>query len=234
MMKSASTPRRFLCAVTMTLLAAAAHAGDISLPAEAGGQFSVKVTSLLERRFTRTIKQQYDFSCGSAALATLLKYHYEHPVTEQQVFSKMFEKGDQRKIQREGFSLLDMKLYLEANGYQADGFRFSLDRLAELKVPAIALINDKGYKHFVVVKAVSGDQVLLGDPAVGVRALPRRDFEGVHHGIFFLIRNHSDIAQRHYSSDSEWRVKVAAPLDMAISRDLLSNVTVLLPGPNDR
>ena len=36
-------------------------------------EFGLPVTSMLGRRFETVIRQQYDFSCGSAALATLQK-----------------------------------------------------------------------------------------------------------------------------------------------------------------
>ena len=88
--------------------------------------FSVKVTSLKEARFKATTRQQFDFSCGSAAIATLLTYHYNYPVTEQAVFNEMFARGDQVKIRKEGFSLLDMKTYLEAHQFKADGFELPL------------------------------------------------------------------------------------------------------------
>ncbi|RYF14189.1 MAG: peptidase C39, partial [Oxalobacteraceae bacterium] len=43
--------------------------------------FTAPVTSLIGRRFETVVRQQYDFSCGSAALATLLRYHYDDPQT---------------------------------------------------------------------------------------------------------------------------------------------------------
>ncbi len=42
----------------------------------------------------------------------------------------MFERGDQAKIRKEGFSMLDMKRYLESLGLRADGFELPVDRLA--------------------------------------------------------------------------------------------------------
>ena len=96
-----------------------------------GGRYALTVTSLKDARFKTTIRQQYDFSCGSAAVATLLSYHYNYPVTEQSVFQEMFARGDQEKIRREGFSLLDMKTYLNAHQFQADGFELPLEKLLE-------------------------------------------------------------------------------------------------------
>ena len=125
------------------------------------------MTSLQERKFHRIVQQQFDFSCGSAALATLLTYHYGNSVSEQQVFRYMWQRGNRQKIRREGFSLLDIKHYLEAHGYRADGFQTDLDTVRRVAVPVIALITDHGYHHFVVVTGMRGDKVLVADPAIG-------------------------------------------------------------------
>jgi predicted double-glycine peptidase len=61
-------------------------AGSIDMLGTGGALYSVPVTSLKEARFLRTIHQRFDFSCGSAAVATLLTYQYGYPVTEQAVF----------------------------------------------------------------------------------------------------------------------------------------------------
>ena len=133
-----------------------------------GGDYAIRVATLKElrdqRAFRTTIRQQHDFSCGSAAVATLLTYHYDRPVTEAEVFRVMYEHGDKAKIQRYGFSLLDMKRYLASAGFEADGFEVTLDKLAEVRVPAIALVRENGYNHFVVIKCVRDCKVLVCDP----------------------------------------------------------------------
>ena len=128
--------------------------------AVSAGIFNVPVASIKESRFRSIIRQQYDYSCGSAALASLLTYHYGIPKTEQEVFKEMWEHGNQEAIARLGFSMYDMKLYLESIGLRSDGFRVPLDRIAGTRVPAITLINTNGYKHFVVIKAVEGQPSL--------------------------------------------------------------------------
>ena len=208
-------------------------AGVVTVPAATGGDFSIKVKSLKELRFRTVIRQQFDFSCGSAALATLLAYHYEDKVNEQDVFKEMFDRGNQDKIRREGFSLLDIKNYLVARGYRADGFRTSLDKLGTIGVPAIVLINHNGYRHFVVVKGLSGREVLLGDPAAGLKRMARADFEPMWNGILFLIRNKKEVAQGTFNRSGEWSANGKAPLGMAMENSDLARVTFLLPGSND-
>ena len=108
------------------------------------GVFSVRVTSYKDKPFARVIRQKFDYSCGSAAVATLLTYHYDYPVNEQTVLDAMLATGDQEKIRREGFSLLDMKQYLQSKGYVANGYRISLEKLSQAGLPAIALTDTDG------------------------------------------------------------------------------------------
>ena len=115
--------------------------GALELPPEFGGAYSVPVKSmktiLAEIKFRTTVRQKFDFSCGSAAVATLLTHHYQRPVTEEEVIKVMYAKGDQAKIQREGFSLLDMKQYLETNGFLADGFEATVDQIIKFGAPGL-------------------------------------------------------------------------------------------------
>ena len=101
------------------------------MPGVQGGSYSLHMTSLKEIRFRNTIRQKYDFSCGSAAVATLLTYQYGYPVDEQEAFVQMYAHGDRPKINREGFSLLDIKRFLQANGFDADGFQVPLEKLRQ-------------------------------------------------------------------------------------------------------
>jgi uncharacterized protein len=199
----------------------------------AGGySASVKVTSIKERRFLTTVRQQYDYSCGSAALATLLTYQYQHPVSEEAVFKEMWSRGNQEKIRREGFSLLDIKEYLQANGYDANGYVAPLDRLVKVGVPAIALVNDNGYNHFVVVKGVQKDKVLLGDPSAGTRVMPRPLFEKMRvNGILFVIVGKREEAV--FNAENDWKTRPGAPLGTAVSAENLANVALLRRAPND-
>lgn len=210
--------------------AAATHSAPIL--AEPGATYTLPVRTIKQIRheyaFRTTLRQQYDFSCGSAAIATLLTHHYGKPVDEAQVFQSMYAAGDKTKIRREGFSLLDMKQYLEAAGYRADGVRVPLEELARVGVPAIALINDQGYRHFVVVKGLRGDRLVLGDPALGARIIPREQFESSWvGGIFFVIRSHRDIAR--FNAPADWGSRLAAPIALGIARDAMGAFSLGVP-----
>ena len=74
-----------------------ATAGNIWLPGIEGVS-NVAAASIKEKKFHQVVRQQYDFSCGSAALATLMTYHYEQAIDEQTAFDIMYENGDKEKI----------------------------------------------------------------------------------------------------------------------------------------
>lgn len=233
MARSGPIPTLLLVAAVLAASPAAALAGSVALPDGVGNTYSVPVTSVKEARFQTTLKQQYDYSCGSAALAALLTFHYQYQVSEQTVFQKMYNRGDQDKIRQVGFSLLDMKRFLEAIGYQADGIRGSLETLVDLGVPAIVLINDKGYRHFVVLKGVTADRVLIGDPATGTRSLRRDEFEPMWNGILFVIKDQTQVARRFFNQEEEWRLTSSAPVEAAIRQEGSPSSALLLAPTSD-
>ncbi|MGH9962149.1 MAG: C39 family peptidase, partial [Pyrinomonadaceae bacterium] len=152
-------------------------------------------------------------------------------VTEQHIFKAMYERGDQQNIRREGFSMFDMKSYLEANDFEANGYRAPLEKLSKVGVPAITLIQDNGYNHFVVVKGLRNGDVLVGDPSVGTRAIPRDKFDAMwRNRILFVVTNREKAL---FNIALDWRAQKKAPLDLGISRDSLVNGTLLRRGPND-
>jgi predicted double-glycine peptidase len=224
--------RRILFCVVVSVAAASwAQAAPVAIPGASGGDITVNVTSKKESQFRSTMRQRYDYSCGSAALATLLSSGYEDAVSEGMVFSKMYDAGDKEKIRRQGFSLLDMKMYLESEGYQADGFRVSLDKLAELGVPAITILNMKGYHHFVVIKGIAGNEILVSDPAAGTTVISRPQFESMWNGILFLIRNRKNVAVNYFNRKQDWQVRTKAPIGTAMEASELSRMTNFLARP---
>ncbi|HIP80135.1 MAG TPA: peptidase C39, partial [Kiloniellaceae bacterium] len=78
---------------------------------------------------------------------------------------------------RHGFSLFDLKRYVDARGYLGIGFgQMELEDLIE-KAPIMVPITSNGYKHFVVFRGQMGNRVLLADPAYGNRTMLAGKFE---------------------------------------------------------
>lgn len=188
--------------------------GQVRFHGQFGGSFTVNVMSWREIPFRTVVRQQFDYSCGSAAVATLLAFHYGDDVRENEVFTAMYERGDQARIREVGFSMLDMRNYLETRGFRADGLRLSLDRLAELRIPTIALITHDNYRHFVVVKGVSATEVLVGDPTFGLVTYSREDFQRVWNGVVLAIRQAPEGAPTPaFNERDEWLPWSTAPVN---------------------
>ena len=88
-----------MLATLLLVISPAADAGRVSIPGFTGG-LEVAVESFQARKFSSVFRQQYDFSCGSAAIASLLTFHYQFEVSEADVFSGMFAVADPEKVQR--------------------------------------------------------------------------------------------------------------------------------------
>ncbi len=233
--------RRFRLLLPLALAGALSACGDTATPtgsvmlsdAVTGSNgLTVRVSSIRERRFLTTVRQQRDFSCGSAVLATMLTHHYGIPVSEQQVFDDMIAHGDRIRIERDGFSLLDMQQYLARQGLRANGYRLALDKLNELRVPAVALINRDGYRHFVVVRGVEPDRVLVSDPSTGARTMRRDTFEEQWNGILFLSVDRLAIAQATYGRAEDWDIQPRPPGRLV--RDLYELLPTGVIGTFDR
>ena len=155
-------------------------------------QFEVThdITALSEIEKRRIVKQNYDYSCGSAALATLLKFHLGENFTEQQVIQGLLRHGDVRRIQeRRAFSLLDMKKFVAALGYEANGYKAELSDLASSEYwPCIVPIKFFGYRHFVVVKGIHKGHVFVADPWRGHSSYTTAQFEEIwYQNVMFLV-----------------------------------------------
>lgn len=228
-------PAAALCLGATMLIAETAVAGSVYLNGVGlgGGAATTNLESFQDRKYKATIAQQYDFSCGSAALATLLTYNYAIPAGEEEVFRDMFNNGDKKLIADSGFSLLDMKNYLARRGLEANGYRAPLSKLAEVRLPAIVLVDVRGYNHFVVLEGIHDGWVLLSDPANGMRSEPIGKFEGHWSGIFFLILTEAERAQRSFNDREKWAAAPAPPWDLArymIDLATLARPAMLGPG----
>jgi uncharacterized protein len=144
--------------------------------------FEGPVRSVLETRQAQVVMQKYDLSCGAAALATLLNHQLGERLTEREVAVGLMRRADYIQtpslvVQRTGFSLLDLKRYVNTLGYVGEGLgQLSLNELDQY-APLIVPVNLSGYNHFVIFKAQARGQVWFIDPAWGHRHLPAPEFE---------------------------------------------------------
>jgi uncharacterized protein len=141
----------------------------------AGAREEVHVVSLRAQRDMGVVKQGFDYSCGAAALATLLTYGLNDPVGEDALLRALLEplSPDQlAALQKKGLSLLDLQRLALSRGHKAQGFRIGRDQLVKLSYPVLVFIRPHGYRHFAVFKGVRGDRVYLADPSLGNVRMP--------------------------------------------------------------
>lgn len=158
------------CALVACALLAASPVD--ALPLETGGQGRVQVAmkSLKDLRDENVVRQGYDYSCGAAALATLLTFGMNDPTSEKEVLERMLvglAGSDEILREKEGFSLLDLQRVAHEKGYHAEGFRVEPEALYEIGGAVIVFIKPRGYEHFAVLRGVRGNRVYLADPALG-------------------------------------------------------------------
>ena len=140
------------------------------------------VRSLLELRQEKVVVQKWDLSCGAAALATLLTYQHGDPVPEREITKGLIRRkeylADPSLVQMVGgFSLLDLKRYVDRRGYEGIGYgQLAFDNLIAF-APLIVPLSLNGYDHFVVFRGVWGNRVLLADPAWGTRTMTIERFK---------------------------------------------------------
>ena len=140
----------------------------------------VRIKPALQDQFRGIVRQAYDYSCGSAALTTLLNGYVGTQLDEQQVMNGLMQFGETDKIvERRSFSLLDMKRFVAALGLESGGYRGEFEDLVKQGQPAIVPISYAGFKHFVVYKAYKDGRVYIADPALGNISFDEQRFKQV-------------------------------------------------------
>jgi hypothetical protein len=138
-------------------------------------------------KFVDMVPQRTDFSCGAAALATILNYAYNRTLTEDQVIEGLLAVSNQELVRKQGFSLLDIKNYIQSIGMRGRGYNVQQTTLDKINIPTIVLLDYKGYKHFVVLKKTAGEKVYISDPALGNKVMTRTEFNASWNGIVFAV-----------------------------------------------
>jgi uncharacterized protein len=157
----------------------AAQAAELSAHGIDNGQ---SFQSLLELRRNKVVVQKWDLSCGAAALATILTYQFDDTVPEREIAQELMRRREYLDNPllvraRQGFSMLDLKRYVDGRGYEGEGLgQLTMRDLYEL-APVIVPVNFRGYNHFVVFRGTFGNRVLIADPAYGNRTMLHERFE---------------------------------------------------------
>lgn len=174
----------YLAAVIL-LAASPAYAVSFAI---GGARFEKDVRSMKELRTDGVVMQSLDFSCGPACIATMLTYHFNDKVAERDIINYLLLITDLKKVkERKGFSLLDLKRYCTARGYEATGYRMDLADLMRLKEPVLVPINIRGYDHFVVLRGFREDRAFIADPVLGKLTMRTDKFAAIWKGGIVMV-----------------------------------------------
>ena len=146
-----------------------------------------KVKSYIEFKNEGMIRQEFDYSCGSSSLATILNFFFNEKITEKEVLDWVLEKKGLidkncennkkakckvkklEELEEKDFKLsfFDLAEFAKERGYKAVALALNLDELRKLKVPAVAFVKIRRNEHFTVYKGMDKKFVYLADPSFG-------------------------------------------------------------------
>lgn len=138
--------------------------------------FTIKkdVKSWIEFKNENLVRQEYDYSCGSATLATMLKYYYGLDVSEKSVLddiliSKGIDPESKQTLEDSQMSLsfLDLAEFSTKKGFKTFGVALDFEAMKELKIPVILFVKIRDNEHFTVYKYMDDNNVYLADPSFG-------------------------------------------------------------------
>lgn len=143
-----------------------------------------KPLSMVELRTQGAVLQRHEYSCGAAALATLMGL-FGKPATELAVLKSIFGKNlpktrgpGGREVLR-ALTLADLEKGARVRGFKVVSLQVKHARDFEAVLrslqPAIARMSIyKEYHHFVVLHGIADDWVLISDPAYGKVRMPKQ------------------------------------------------------------
>jgi predicted double-glycine peptidase len=123
--------------------------------------------------------QIHDYSCGTAALATLISGLYEN-IEEQKVIDVIF---DSEEAKNAGYTASQLESAAKKLGFNAEWRKISPDILPKIKQPVILLIGlNSDFAHYVVFKGIDNNEAFLADPIRGNIRIPYQDLikEGIN------------------------------------------------------
>jgi predicted double-glycine peptidase len=148
-----------------------------SVACVASPTLAVPITPYRTLRYQGVIGQTNYYTCGPAAVATLLTYYYGQPTAESEILelSEKAMEGSGKSPEEKGVTALALRQALADKGIQARGMRLTLASLADYfrkgGLPVVLHVT-KPQMHYVLAVGLVGDWVILADPSWGRRVQP--------------------------------------------------------------
>lgn len=136
--------------------------------------------TLLDVRYEGVVRQSDWFTCGPAAVATLLRYYFGLDVTEGDALAEALAITAELGLDvGNGISALALVRTLERFGVPALGYRVTVEALADYfrrgGLPVIVHLTAPE-PHYAVAVGMAGEFMLLADPSWGRRVERWADF----------------------------------------------------------
>lgn len=131
-------------------------------------------------RDQHVVKQNRDYSCGAAAVATICRYYWGDNVSEAMVLRVIEDKLSQAELRERvenGLAISDLRVAAVKLGYLSTIGKLSIAKLHEAKVPLVVALRFEQADHFVVVRGIRYGWVYLADPIRGNVRMPLWEFE---------------------------------------------------------
>jgi predicted double-glycine peptidase len=138
-------------------------------------QIQQGVISWKDLRTRYVVMQQRDYSCGAAALATVMRYYWGADITEADVLlqvEKMLTKTELADRGKNGLSIADLRRAAEKMDFNAVIGTVKFAQLFEVKVPVVVALEQNKINHFVVLRGFADGRAYLADPIRGNVRIP--------------------------------------------------------------
>ena len=131
------------------------------------------IRSWKDLRDESIIKQNWDYSCGSAATSTILNSFYGENLSEGDILTEVIKLGGDGTA-----SFYDLRQAVKKFGYKGIGISLGFEKLKFLTIPVIVYLNYKDNDHFSVIRGVSEEGIVwLADSSWGNRKLSEYQFK---------------------------------------------------------
>ncbi|APC95054.1 ATP-binding cassette domain-containing protein [Francisella tularensis subsp. novicida] len=136
------------------------------------------VENIKPKRFkTPTILQMDAIECGAAALKMILDYY--------KCFISMDDLRYYCDVNRDGSKALNIVRTAREFGFESSGFKYELDNIADIELPAIIFWD---FNHYVVLEGFNKKFIYLNDPAIGRRKITWKEFDEGFTGVVLTFK----------------------------------------------
>ena len=172
------------------------------------------------RKSVPTVLQMEAVECGAAALAMILRYYGRYVPLER----LRTECG----VSRDGSKASNVLKAAREHGMTAKGYKYSLPKLLDLKMPCIVFWN---FNHFVVLEGIRGKKVHINDPAMGPRTLSFEEFDEGYTGVVLTFEPGPEFQKGgERPKDLAGLFRRLSSSKAAVTFVLLTSLSLVIPG----